>query len=203
MLFVTLSLVKLLELTIVINKEPKPTMNDPEDTESQYLEIIIHSDYWLTKHEKSHWQNICEKCITTLQEIKVIKLNQTINLALADDTFLKSLNFQFRSMNKPTNVLSFPNLEDTYDQMIASKASIPAHLGDIAISFETLEKEALERKILFDNHFSHLFLHGFLHLLGYTHDNDTDAEAMESLESKVLEKMHITSPYIEVRHEAS
>jgi probable rRNA maturation factor len=68
-------------------------------------------------------------------------------------------------------------------------------LGDIAIAYETMRREAADEGRPFNHHLSHLAVHGFLHLVGYDHENDTDAEAMESLETKILVQLGIPDPY--------
>ena len=67
--------------------------------------------------------------------------------------------------------------------------------GDIAIAYETVRKEADEEQKPFDHHLSHLAVHGYLHLIGYDHENDADAEAMESLETEILAQLGIPDPY--------
>ena len=71
----------------------------------------------------------------------------------------------------------------------------PRMLGDIAIAYETTRKEADDEQKPFDHHLSHLAVHGFLHLIGYDHENDDDAEAMESLETEILAQLGIPDPY--------
>ena len=68
-------------------------------------------------------------------------------------------------------------------------------LGDIAIAYETMRREADEEQKPFDHHLSHLAVHGFLHLIGYDHENDADAEAMEALETEILAQLGIPAPY--------
>jgi probable rRNA maturation factor len=105
-----------------------------------------------------------------------------ISVLLTNDKEVHQLNKQFRQKDKPTNVLSFPNGEDGV-------------LGDIAMSLETLIREAKDEGKSLENHYTHLFVHGVLHLLGYDHENDEDQDEMESLEIKILKKMGITNPY--------
>ena len=99
---------------------------------------------------------------------------------LTDDTGIRTLNSNWRGIDKPTNVLSFPALQP------AARApdDAPRMLGDIAIAYETTRKEADDEQKPFDHHLSHLAVHGFLHLIGYDHEKDDDAEAMESLEQR-------------------
>jgi probable rRNA maturation factor len=105
-----------------------------------------------------------------------------LTLLLADDARLKSLNHDFRGKNTPTNVLSFPS-------------SVPGYLGDIAIAYPTVAKEARAQKKRFADHAAHLALHGILHLIGYDHETAMQADAMESLEIAILAQLGIASPY--------
>ena len=106
-------------------------------------------------------------------------------LALADDALVRDLNRRFRGKDKPTNVLSFPSGE------VASGAP----LGDIVVARETLEREAALDGKPIDHHLMHLVVHGLLHLLGYDHESDDEAEAMERLETAILAELGVPDPY--------
>jgi len=111
-----------------------------------------------------------------------------MSVLLADDAAVKALNRDWRGIDEPTNVLSFP--------AAASRAAgLPALLGDIAIAFETVAREAKAEKKPFLHHLAHLAVHGYLHLLGYDHQTDSEAEAMEALERDILAAMRIPDPY--------
>ena len=119
-----------------------------------------------------------------------------INLSLNDDQFVHKLNLQFRGIDKSTNVLSFANIDD--ESFFAElKYAEYVELGDIIIAFETLQNEANSKKISLENHFSHLLIHGILHLFGYDHQNDIDADEMESIEIQILKMLNINNPYEE------
>ena len=79
----------------------------------------------------------------------------------------------------------------------ASDQSAPVHLGDIAIACETVVREAREQGLTLSNHLAHLAVHGFLHLLGYDHQTDDEAEHMEALEREILSQLGIPDPYAE------
>jgi len=106
---------------------------------------------------------------------------------LSDDAEQRQLNKQWRGIDKSTNVLSFPQL--------APFAPVVGLVGDIILARETLEREAAEMGIAFQAHFTHLVVHGFLHLLGYDHVEDSEAERMESLETRILATLGIADPY--------
>ncbi len=115
-------------------------------------------------------------------------MSAEVSVAILGDADIARLNAQFRDKNKVTDVLSFP----------AEDADFPgqaAFLGDIALALPFVRQEAaLENKSL-ENHVSHLFVHGLLHLLGYDHESAEDAQEMEALESDILARLGIDDPY--------
>jgi probable rRNA maturation factor len=102
---------------------------------------------------------------------------------LCDDDAIRELNGRWRGRHEPTNVLSFP----------AAPGS--ETLGDIAIAYETTAREAETEGKLFADHLAHLAVHGFLHLLGYDHQSDAEAAAMERLEVAILARLNVPDPY--------
>lgn len=111
-----------------------------------------------------------------------------VSLMLADDAALRALNRSWRAKDKPTNVLSFPAPE-------RPGAPGPRHLGDIALAYDTLAREAdAEGKSLTD-HALHLIVHGALHLLGHDHEAEAEAETMEGLEVEALAALGVANPY--------
>lgn len=112
------------------------------------------------------------------------------SLKLSDDNTVRRLNKQWRGIDKPTNVLSFPMQAPP-----GSRGKEPVEIGDIIIAQETLAREAAEMGISAHDHFRHLVLHGLLHLLGYDHENDEEAEVMEALETRILATLGVADPY--------
>jgi probable rRNA maturation factor len=108
---------------------------------------------------------------------------------LTDDAGIRALNHDWRGIDKPTNVLSFPA------NAPPGGGGQPRALGDIAIAYETTRVEAETENKPFGHHLSHLVVHGFLHLIGYDHETDEDAEAMEQLERDILAQLGIPDPY--------
>jgi metalloprotein, YbeY/UPF0054 family len=111
-----------------------------------------------------------------------------VTVMLTDDKSIRTLNRQWRGKDKPTNVLSFPAPEQP-------GLEGPRHLGDIALAYETLVREAEEESKPLADHFAHLVVHGVLHLLGYDHETDEEADVMEALEVKALAGLGIADPY--------
>ena len=113
---------------------------------------------------------------------------------LTDDPGIRTLNGNWRGIDKPTNVLSFPALQPRGERQVDDA---PRMLGDIAIAYETTRREADEEQKPFDHHLSHLAVHGFLHLVGHDHEKDQEAETMEALEREILSQLGIPDPYAE------
>jgi probable rRNA maturation factor len=112
-----------------------------------------------------------------------------LSIVLTDDAEQRILNRDWRGIDKTTNVLSFPQIEPF--------GPVSGLLGDIILARETLVKEADEQGVSLDDHFTHLVVHGFLHLLGYDHVEDADALVMEGLETQVLASLGVADPYAE------
>lgn len=124
-----------------------------------------------------------------------------VSILWTDDTEMAGLNQQFRQKQGPTNILSFPALAKLPDSLSSqsvsgqSVSSGPVFLGDMALSFDVLTKEALQNGQKPEHHLAHLFLHGLLHLTGYDHQEETEAEEMETLEIQLLSEVNIANPY--------
>jgi probable rRNA maturation factor len=111
-----------------------------------------------------------------------------VSLRLADDAALRALNLRWRGIDKPTNVLSFPAASP-------GPLSNATALGDIALAYETLAREAEDLGVPLADHYRHLLAHGFLHLIGYDHRTDAEAERMEALETRILARLGAGDPY--------
>jgi probable rRNA maturation factor len=119
-----------------------------------------------------------------------------INLSLNNNAEVQTLNAEFRGKDKPTNVLSFANMDDeTFWDTLDEEAEV--QLGDIIVALETLEDEAKQKQISLAHHFAHLLVHGILHLCGYDHQTDDEADEMEGIEIKILQCLQIENPYEE------
>ena len=120
-------------------------------------------------------------------------------LVLSDDARLRELNRDWRGIDKPTNVLSFPAQELVPGEKPAPEPGMPAgmaiELGDVIVARATMKREAVEAGRPLAHHLSHLVVHGALHLLGYDHEADDEAEEMETMERIVLSGLGIPDPY--------
>lgn len=154
----------------------------PPDPESSFsLDFIVSHPDFLDEEERL--EQLAERaCALTLRFAPKHLQNAGVSIVLGDDAFLQDLNLTFREKDTPTNVLSFPADEEDY-------------MGDIAISADMLMEEASEQGKVFDDHFVHMVVHAMLHLYGYDHEQDNQAEEMELLEIRILSEMHIENPY--------
>ena len=115
------------------------------------------------------------------------KASAAVAVALIDDRAMRKLNRAYRGKDKPTNVLSFPSGEAADGKRQS--------LGDIAMALGTVEREAKAQGKTVADHLTHLMVHAVLHLLGYDHESDPEAERMEALERKALAALGIDDPY--------
>lgn len=116
--------------------------------------------------------------------------NAEVSVMLTNDDAVHALNREYRGVDRPTNVLSFAALDDEDEPIVD-----PMLLGDIVVAFETTEREATEQNKSPEEHFFHLIVHGVLHLIGYDHVEDADAEVMEALETKIMIENGMDDPY--------
>ncbi len=112
-----------------------------------------------------------------------------VSVLFCDDAAIRALNRDWRGLDKPTNVLSFPAVGT------AGPPGAPRLLGDIAVAYETTRREAKADGRPMAAHLSHLLVHGFLHLLDHDHEEDREAAAMEELETRILARLGLPDPY--------
>ena len=112
-----------------------------------------------------------------------------LSIVFTNDDHIQDLNRMFRGKDKPTNVLSFPAAP-----AFGGKGA-PSPLGDLVIAQETVAREAADQGLTFDDHLTHMIVHGFLHLLGYDHENEAEAVVMERLETAILAAIGVADPY--------
>jgi probable rRNA maturation factor len=116
-----------------------------------------------------------------------------VSIKFTSDDEVQVLNRAYRGKDKPTNVLSFPMI--TPDLILAVSGAAEMLLGDIVLACETCQHEAAERAITTEAHATHLIVHGTLHLLGYDHVDDVEADAMEALEQDIMAALGLHNPY--------
>ena len=123
-------------------------------------------------------------------------LSIEVAIRLTDDDEVQTLNAQYRQKDKPTNVLSFPMVQPDLLDGIANTDDGEVLLGDIALARGVCEREAAEKGISVEDHATHLIVHGTLHLLGYDHLEDGEADAMEAIEIDALAALGLSDPYL-------
>lgn len=137
------------------------------------IDILTIDDSW----PDMELESFVEKILTAL-DIRQCEMS----ISLANDETIRELNNEYRGKDRATNVLSFPQLELTPGEPPPKGE----HIGDIMVSLETIKHEAETQNISFESHLHHMIVHGILHLLGYDHQEDKEAETMEALEKKLL-----------------
>lgn len=120
-----------------------------------------------------------------------------LTIRVVDATESQQLNAQYRSKDMPTNVLSFAY----HDDELLSQVNADRLLGDLVICAEVVKAEAAEKRCPVADHWAHLTIHGLLHLLGYQHETEQQAEEMEALETRLLASINIDNPYETVQQE--
>lgn len=148
------------------------------------IAVIRNADGW-----PEHFDALAEKAVlAALAGAKAkVKGAAEISVLLTDDEEQRQLNAQWRDKDSATNVLSFPQIEPF--------GPVRGLLGDISLARETLEREAADIGKSLDDHFTHLMVHGFLHILGYDHIEEDEALQMEGLETQILAGLGIDDPY--------
>ena len=148
------------------------------------IDITIEHDAWASLGDLD---SLVARAVTAAvaESGRIVAAGAELSVVLCDDAFIQVLNRDWRDKDKPTNVLSFP----------ADPSARAVTLGDIVVAYETSAHEATAEGKTLRDHFSHLIVHGVLHLLGYDHETDPEAEAMEALEVRALTTLGIASPY--------
>jgi len=146
------------------------------------------ADKWVPTIEQ------CEKWLNCGLQVAGESKPCSISLSFVDTAGSQSLNSDYRGKDKPSNVLSFP--AEFPSELAEQVESYP--LGDIVICAAVVEEEAFDQGKELSAHWAHLTIHGLLHLLGYLHDQQSDASEMEKLEINALQRLGIPNPYLVV-----
>lgn len=172
--------------------------------------VSITCDKWTD--ELPDAESICKKAALATIEVKPMpdvleslqryipeqplkkNITQEISILLTDDTFIAGLNRDYRKKDYATNVLSFSNLgEGVISPALPEEKTLI--YGDVVVAFETVKKEADSEDKTLEDHLSHMIVHGVLHLLGYNHEEDLEAEKMEAIEVQMLGSLGFDNPH--------
>ena len=170
-----------------MSKSTSPTLPRKRGGAKKQVEIdvIVRSARW---RKRPTAKTIVKRAV--LAAVEAISTPSTeLAIVLTDDSAIQTLNRDWRGKNAPTNVLSFPAARP------GKSGAAPPYIGDIVIAYRTVAREAVAEGKPFNHHLAHLAVHGFLHLLGYDHENDRDAQTMERLERKILKRLAVPDPY--------
>lgn len=173
------------------NSNPAPAMENGHE-----IDVSVQEPEWTSSH--LDLEDVARTAI--LHTLKIAPVPAAlkdrlveVSVVLANDDLLQILNREYREMDKPTNVLSFAQMDA--DGPVPEDGPYP--VGDIVLSYQTIDREAREQDKFFKDHYTHMLVHGMLHLLGYDHVEEDEANIMEALEIRILEKLNIQNPYME------
>jgi probable rRNA maturation factor len=157
-------------------------------------DILVEDERW---HEAlpDHASLVAMSLDRILRSISGFETAEEVELSitLTNDAQIQTLNRDYRDKDKPTNVLSFPQIE-WVDSKPATQEPLMM-LGDVVIALETIQREANEQEKRLQDHFIHMLIHSVLHLCGHDHEIESEAETMENLEIRILSEMGIKNPY--------
>ncbi len=152
------------------------------------IDLSIECDSWSAVEAlEALAQSVIAACVT--ETARAIPDKSEVSLLFCDDAAIRMLNKTWRAKDAPTNVLSFP--------VPTRKGKTPSPmLGDIVIAYETTAAEAARDAKTLRDHTAHLIAHGFLHLVGFDHESEAEAELMENAERRILRQLGIADPYL-------
>lgn len=171
-----------------------PEPFDDEEDEAGIVDLVIEDERW----EDVDLGGMAERAAQAVGEWLGLEDFQVVVMG-CDDARIVGLNAEFRDKPTPTNVLSWPAVEfEPHAPGEVPQLPEIDELGDIAISFDTCWREAAGQGKPFADHATHLLVHAMLHLAGYDHVDDQDAETMENAERAILGRLGIPDPYLEL-----
>lgn len=162
------------------------------------IELILDDKTWLCYITKVEIKKITKKVFNSV--ISTLRISVTkgtvveLSVILTNDDIIRNYNKNYRNNNKPTNVLSFPIYEKEIIEELKHENNYIL-LGDIILSLNTIVDESKKQEKLFSDHLTHIMVHSILHLFGFDHISDSEADVMENLEIEVLKKLKINNPY--------
>jgi probable rRNA maturation factor len=152
------------------------------------IDIAVESRLWASQPAA---EAVVRRAIIAAAELaRALPAAGEVSVVLTDDAAIRTLNRDWRGIDRPTNVLSFPAA------VSGAAPGAPALLGDVVIAYETTAREASAETKPFLHHLAHLAVHGFLHLVGYDHASDEAAGAMERVEIASLARLDVPDPYL-------
>lgn len=161
------------------------------------VETAVASDAW----PAADWEELAHRAAaaavgaTPYAGLADARFAAEVSVRLTDDAEVHALNRQYRGKDKPTNVLSFPMVQRDLLDALRNTDDGEQLIGDIVLAAETVAREAADKGVSVPDHATHLIVHGALHLLGYDHETDDEAERMEALEREVLGRLGLSDPY--------
>lgn len=165
--------------------------SSPASAGEPSIVVAVESDEWMNALPDA--EAICRSAAAAaLRSLAPdVAARTEVSLVLSDDAAVRALNREWRGQDKPTNVLSFPG------DMNASTTGTPILLGDVIVALETVRREVEidGTAASLADHLTHLIVHGVLHLLGYDHEADDEADRMERLETQLLAGLGVPDPY--------
>lgn len=163
--------------------------------------IVVESDAGEEWDSRIDWEGLAQQAVETAirhsdqSALIDCDLQLEISVKYATDAEVQALNAAYRGKDRPTNVLSFPMIDADLLESLATADSGEVLLGDIVLASGVCREEAAEKKVAVETHAAHLVVHGALHLIGYDHMDDTEAEIMEAVERRALAAIGISDPY--------
>ncbi|MHC5655134.1 rRNA maturation RNase YbeY [Stappia sp. ICDLI1TA098] len=166
-----------------------PARETGSDVTLPEIDLAIEADGW---GDEDELEALVARAVAAACRIAALRLlpGAELSVVLADDARVRELNREWRGKDTATNVLSFPGGDE-------DKPPYGPLLGDLILARETVVREAGEMDLAFFDHLTHLVVHGFLHLFGYDHHMDDEAEEMEDLERRILATLGIADPYLD------
>lgn len=165
------------------------------------LDVAVSATEAWPETVECEWERLCGKAVETAfrQTVHAAMIDGSatieVSVRLSDDAEVHALNLQWRGKDKPTNVLSFPQIQPDLIDIIGDADDGEILLGDIILARETCAAEAAEKGISLDAHASHLVVHGTFHLLGHDHIDEAEAIRMETLEQAAMAELGFADPY--------